>query len=140
MLRLRSLFAEPPAEEAINGRKFNLVQRSFLVYASISQAQAFDSITTEISQLVGETLTENRRIQNLVLAVDLISTADAVSRGESQQLAGELLGFIDRQFPNIRDRFVGITDDENKLPLQGLLISGALALEEIDNEHLFVME
>lgn len=140
MLRLRSLFANPPTEKAITGRKFKLVQMSFLVYASIPQAHAFDSITEEISQLVGETLTENRRIHNLVLAVDLISTAEAISRGEPQQLAGELLEFIDRQFPNLRDRFVGITDDENKLPLQGLLISGALALEEIDNEHLFVME
>ena len=140
MLRLRSLFADPPAEEAINGRKIKLVQRSFLVYASISQAQGFDPINAEISQLVGGTLNENRRIHNLVLAVDLISAADAISRGEPQQLARELLGFIDRQFPNIRDRFVGITDDEIKLPLQGLLISGALALEEIDNEHLFVME
>jgi len=140
MMRLRSFFVDPPAKKVISARRLKFVQRSFLVYASIHQARAFDSITTEISQLVGKTLTENRRIQNLVLAVDLISTADAVSRGESQQLARELLEFIDRQFPNIRDRFMGITDDESKLPLQGLLISGALALEEIDNKRLFVME
>ena len=140
MTRLRSFFADSPAEEAITGRKLKLVQMSFLIYASIPQTQAFDSITAEISQLVSETLNENRQIHNLVLAVDLISTAEAVSRGESQQLAGEILQFIDRQFTNIRDRFVGISDDENTLPLQGLLISGALALEEIDNEHLFVME
>ena len=116
------------------------MQGSFLVYASIHHTQSFDSITAEISQLISETLCENRQIHGLVLVVDLISTADAISRGESKQLAEELLGFIDRQFPNIRDRFVGITDDEIKLPLLGLLISGALALEEIDNEHLFVME
>jgi len=140
MIRLRSLFADQPGKKTISARRLKFVQGSFLVYASIHHTQSFDSITAEISQLISETLCENRQIHGLVLVVDLISTADAISRGESKQLAEELLGFIDRQFPNIRDRFVGITDDEIKLPLLGLLISGALALEEIDNEHLFVME
>jgi len=140
MLRLRSLFSDPPVEEAASYRQSKFVQGSFLVYTSIPQTQSFGSITAEISELISETLNENRQIHNLVLAIDLISTANAVSRGESKQLAGELLEFIDRQFLNIRERFVGITDDESKLPLQGLLITGALALEEIDNVHLFVME
>ena len=111
-----------------------------MVYVSIHQAQAFDSITAEISKLISEMLNENRQIQNLVLAVDLVCIPDAIAGGDAQQLARKILQFIDRKFPNMRDRFVGITDDESKLPLQGLLISGALALEEIDNEHLFVME
>ena len=140
MMRLRSLFADPPVEEAIPGQQLKFVQSSFLVYASIHQTRAFDSIAVEISQLISEMTCENRKIHDMVLAVDLISTPDDISGGGSQQLAGEMLAFIDRQFPTLRDRFVGITDDENKLPLQALLISGTLALEEIDNEHLFVME
>ena len=140
MTRLRSIFADPPAEDTINGRKFKLVQRSFLVYASIHQTRAFDSIAVEIRQLISEMTCENRKIHNMVLAVDLICTPDAIAGGKSQQLAGEMLAFIDRQFPDIRDRFVGITDDEHTLPLYALLITGVLALEEIDNEHLFVME
>jgi len=140
MMRLRSLFADPPMEETIPGRKLKFVQSSFLVYASIYQTRAFDSIVVEISQLISEMTCENRKIHDMVLAIDLICTQDAIAGGEAQQLAGEMLEFIDRQFPTLRDRFVGITDDENKLPLQALLISGTLALEEIDNEHLFVME
>jgi len=140
MARLRSLFADPPMEEAIPDQQLKFVQSSFLVYAGIHQTRAFDSITTEISQLISEMTCENRNIHDMVLAVDLICTPDAISGGRSQQLAGEMLEFIDRQFPTLRDRFLGITDDENKLPLQALLISGTLALEEIDNEHLFVME
>jgi len=139
MMRLRSFFPASPAEEA-NGRKFKLVQRSFLVYVSIHQAQAFDSITAEISKLISETLNGNRQIQNLVLAVDLVCIPDAIAGGDTQQLARKILQFIDRKFPNMRDRFLGITDDEHTLPLYALLITGALALEEIDNEHLFVME
>jgi len=140
MMRLRSLFADPPVEEAIPGQQLKFVQSSFLVYASIHQTRAFDSIAVEISQLISEMTCENRHIHDMVLAVDLISTPEAIAGGESQQLAEEMLEFIDRQFPTLRDRFVGITDNENKLPLQALLISGTLALEEIDNEHLFVME
>ena len=140
MMRLRSLFADPPVEEAIPGQQLKFVQSSFLVYASIHQTRAFDSITTEIGQLIRETIRQDRHINDMVLATDLISTPEAISGGESQQLAGEMLAFIDRQFPDIRDRFVGITDDEHTLPLYALLITGVLALEEIDNEHLFVME
>ena len=140
MMRLRSLFADPPAEETIPDRQLKFVQSSFLVYASIHQTRAFDSIAVEISQLISEMTCENRKIYDMVLAVDLICTPDAIAGGESQQLAGEMLAFIDRQFPTLRDRFLGITDNENKLPLQALLLTGALALEEIDNEHLFVME
>ena len=140
MMRLRSLFADPPVEEAIPGQQLKFVQSSFLVYASIYQTRAFDSIATEIGQLISETIREDKHINDMVLATDLISTPEAISGGESQQLAGEMLAFIDRQFPDIRDRFVGITDDEHTLPLYALLITGVLALEEIDNEHLFVME
>ena len=140
MMRLRSLFADPPVEEAIPGQQLKFVQSSFLVYASIHQTRAFDSITTEIGQLINETIRKDRHIHDMVLAVDLIRTPEAIDGGEAQQLAREMLELIDRQFPTLRDRFVGITDDENKLPLQALLISGTLALEEIDNEHLFVME
>ena len=140
MLRLRSLFVGPPAKKIISARRLKFVQRSFLVYVNIYQTRAVDSITAEIGQIMNETLSENRQIQNLVLAVDLVCTTDVIADGESQQLARKILQFVDRKFPNMRDRFVGITGDENKLPLQGLLISGALALEEIDNEHLFVME
>jgi len=140
MMRLRSFFGYPPMEEVIPGRKLKFVQSSFLVYASIHQTRAFDSIAVEISQLISEMTCENRKIHDMVLAVDLICTPDAIAGGEAQQLAGEVVEFIDRQFTTLRDRFVGITDDENKLPLQALLISGTLTLEEIDNEHLFVME
>ena len=140
MMHLKAHFSSSQLGKADSAQQPKLVQGALLVYASIPQTQSFDSITAEISQLVSDTLNENRKIQNLVLAIDLICVPDNIADGESQQLAGELLGFIDRQFPNIRDRFVGISDDEIKLPLQGLLISGALALEEIDNEHLFVME
>ncbi|MEW6406636.1 MAG: hypothetical protein AB1649_33055 [Chloroflexota bacterium] len=140
MMHLKAHFSSSHLGKADSAQQPKLVQGSLLVYASIPQAQSFDSITAEINQLVSDTLNEHRKIQNLVLAVDLICVPDTIADGESQQLAGELLGFIDRQFPNIRDRFVGITGDESKLPLQGLLISGALAFEEIDNQHLFVME
>ena len=140
MMRLRALVSPSPVEETIPDRQLKFVQSSFLVYASIHQTRAFDSITTEIGQLIRETIRQDRHINDMVLATDLISTPEAISGGESQQLAGEILKFIDRQFPTLRDRFVGITDSENKLPLQALLITGALALEEIDNEHLFVME
>jgi len=126
--------------EAVPGQQLKFVQSSFLVYASIHQTRAFDSIAIEISQLISEVLSENRHIHDMVLAIDLICTPEAIARGESQQLAGEMLAFIDRQFPDIRDRFVGITDDKHTLPLYALLITGALALEEIENEHLFVME
>jgi len=140
MMRLRSLFANPPAAEAASHRQSKFVQGSFLVYTRIHQTQSFDSITAEITQLIIKTLSENRNIHDIVLAVDLICTPEAISRGESEHLAGEILAFVDRQFPNIRDRFLGITDDDHTLPLYALLITGALALEEIDNEYLFVME
>ena len=140
MMRLRSLFADPPVEEAIPAQQLKFVQSSFLVYASIHQTRVFDSIAVEISQIISEMTCENRKIHDMVLAVDLICTPEAIAGGESQQLAGEILEFIDRQFPTLRDRFVGITDDKHTLPLYALFITGALALEEIDNEHLFVME
>lgn len=140
MMRLRYLVSPSPVEETLPDRHLKFVQSSFLVYASIHQTRSFDSIAIEISQLISETLSENRQPHDMVLAVDLICIPDAIAGGEAQQLAGEVVEFIDRQFTTLRDRFVGITDDENKLPLQALLISGTLALEEIDNKHLFVME
>ena len=142
MIRLGSFFSPKPTDKIVRGRQLKMVRSTSLVYGSIHQTRmtSNNSITAQISQLISDTLSERKLIQDIVLAIDLISTSNAISNGKAQKIAIKTLRSIDQQFPNLRDRFVGITDDENTLPLQAILITGALSLEEIDNEHLFVME
>ncbi len=127
---------------ALANKQPRLVRNPSLAYINITHEQLspFSEIKDHINQLVGNTLNQGKQIQDIVLAIDLISTSNAISNGKAQKIAIKTLKFIDRHFPSLRDRFVGITDDEKTLPLQALMITGVLALEEIDNKHLFVME
>jgi hypothetical protein len=96
--------------------------------------------TQQVVELVEETLEDGQKVQNLVIVIDITSSPDLVIKGHAKRLAQSVLSTLDQQYPGLRDRFVGISDDERRLPLRDLMRTGALAWEEIDNQHLFVFE
>lgn len=142
MIRLDAKFLPSLRERISSERQPRLVRGPSLVHESIDLTcvMPIDAIATQIRQLVSDALRKRSMPQDVILAIDLISTKEAIVDGQAQKLAREILKLIDRQFPMLRDRFLGITDEGNNLPLRALLLTGSLALEEIDNEHLFVME
>ena len=97
-------------------------------------------IIRQINALVTEYVSTDQLTKNLVVAIDITCEPDLIAEGIAGQLAQAILSSLDQYYPNLRDRFVGISDDEARLPLHELMRTGKLAYEEIDNQHLFVFE
>ena len=74
------------------------------------------------------------------LAFDVVVTPAQIARGEARRLAKHLLAYIDERYPQIRARFVGVTDDDRRRPGRDVVLLGTLSRDAIDNKHLFVFD
>lgn len=101
-----------------------------------SSLDAYQQITNRVEKFI-ET---GHSPHNVVVASDITCHPDLIGGEFTEHLAKSILISLDQEFPGLRDRFVGISDDENRLPLHGLMRTGALAWEDIDNIHLFIYE
>ena len=98
------------------------------------------TVKMRIDRAIGKPQNDGLLIENLVLACDLIATPDQITDGYAHQVAGDIIRYLDSHYPDLRGRFVGISDDEHLRPMRDGLISGALALGDVDNIHQFVFE
>ena len=79
-------------------------------------------------------------MQSLVLMIDIVCIFEGISPEIARQLSQDVLKWIDQEFPDLRDRFVGVSDDPKSLPLRHLVLTRCMAFGEIDNQHLFIFE
>jgi len=101
---------------------------------------SLDDAKSQLVQIMEGVVIQDHLIQNLVMAIDISLPVKQIDSETAKQLAQKILLSIDHNLPSVRDRFVGISDDEKRLPLRDLLCTGVLAWEEIDNIHLYVFE
>ncbi len=116
------------------------VSGPILVLLKMDIADAMDIGESQIQQAIMKSNLANHPIQKVILAIDISLPAKHLDVHTAQQIAETTLDTVDHCYPAIRDRFVGISDDVKKRPLLDLMCTGKLALEEIDNQHLFVFE
>ena len=119
-----------------------LVQSPVLLYQHLilNATLPIDETNHQVIELVEMTIKDGHLVQNLVVAIDITSTSDLICKGVVADLAQSILLELDQSYPELGDRFVGVSDDEKHLVLKDLMCTGALAWEEIDNQHLFVFE
>jgi hypothetical protein len=106
----------------------------------LDQHQSFRTKKTILDRAIKKPLSDGLQLENLISACDLIATPDQISDGYAHQVANEIIQYLDRRYPDLRGRFVGISDDDYLRPMRDGLISGALALGDVDNVHHFVIE
>jgi len=113
-----------------------------MVYSCLhlEKQESLQTVKMRMDRAIGKPLNDGLLIENLVLACDLIATPDQITDGYAHQVAGDIIRYLDSHYPDLRGRFVGISDDEHLRPMRDGLISGALALGDVDNIHQFVLE
>ena len=128
------------ASDPLGSQSIRQVQCPKIIYHHLEMGNLQTITKEKVVAVVEELPLQDGLIQNSVIAIDISLTVDEIDSGMALQIAQQILQEIDHYYPAIRDRFVGISDDEQKLPLRDLMLTGKLALEEIDNQHLFVFE
>jgi hypothetical protein len=123
-------------------KSVQLVRSPVLLYQHLilDSHLSIDETSYQIIELVENTIKEGQRVQNLVVTIDITCSPEMILEGCAVDLAQSILIELDQYYPELRDRFVGVSDDEKHLVLKDLMCTGALAWEEIDNQHLFVFE
>ena len=79
-------------------------------------------------------------IRRIGLAFDIVATPAQIATGEAGRLAKHLLTYADERFPNLRTRFVGVTDDDAMRPGRDIALLGELSQDAVDNKHIFVYD
>jgi hypothetical protein len=119
-----------------------LVQSPVLLYQHLilDETLPINETSQQVFELVEKSIENAHQTHNLVVAIDIICSPEFIFEGYGADLAQSILFELDQSYPELRDRFVGVSDDEKHLVLKDLMCTGALAWEEIDNQHLFVFE
>ena len=127
---------------AIKKRRLRSIIGPTMVYSCLhlEKHESLQTMKAVIERAIEKPLYDGLLLENLVSACDLIATADQISSGYAHQAADEIIQYIDRHYPDLRGRFVGISDNEHLRPMRDGLISGALALGDVDKVHHFVIE
>jgi len=82
----------------------------------------------------------NIPLNQVSFVFDVIATPEQIKSGTAQRVARLILDYVDQNYPGLLARYVGVTDDENRRPMRDIILTRQLQLEDIDNEHLFVVE
>lgn len=95
-----------------------------------------------ISSQIDEVYTisvKNDPPEKLVLAIDLIASQTQIVNDETEEMAKYILGYIDSKY-KVGNRFVGITDDIDKRPLNDTLILKKPPILENYNRYYGIVE
>jgi len=138
----KSWFLSGRQRQRVKSKACRHVQSPILIYHNLSFdfAKSEQEVIQQVCELVDRNMAKDQFFQNVIVAIDISCPPDLITTGIAGQLAQTILSSLDQQYPVLRDRFIGISDDAKKLPLRDLMQTGKLALEEIDNQHLFVFE
>jgi hypothetical protein len=109
-------------------------------YTTIEQGSLIEERILHIIEILEESSEFDQQIQNLVIAIDITLQLGYLLPKFAEQLALAIFSNLDQRYPELRDRLVGISDDEAFSHLNDFIRTGNLAWEEIDNRHLFVFE
>lgn len=117
------------------------IQVPALVYIHLTHVSEslLDETILQINKVIIKAIADGKPLPCLVLVIDITFSPDGLTNEAAWQMALEIIQVVDQQYPDLQDRFVGISDDPHKLPLRDLL-TNKLKLEEIDNKHLFIFE
>ena len=128
--------------ELKRNRSIRLIQSPVWVHCHLilKDDLSLEELGYQTIDAIEKVIKDDKQIQNLVVAVDITFQTGSMSTKFAVQRAQAILSKLDQNYPKLRDRFVGISDDETCLPLHGLMRTGKLDWEEIDNQHLFVFE
>jgi hypothetical protein len=143
MPSIRSYISSPfKKSKTLTSRKVRLVHSPKLIHHHLQLEENAPTGETirEVIENIENSMEADQQTYNLVVAIDITCQPDLIAEGFAPQLAQSVLLTLDEHFPWLRDRFVGISDDETCLPLHDLMRTGKLTWEEIDNQHRFVFE
>jgi len=61
-------------------------------------------------------------LEDTAVGFDLIATKSQVEKGLARQMGQHIYDYVDREYPNLKSRSVGVTIDENNRPIRDSLI------------------
>ena len=109
-------------------------------HLKLDRDKPFQEAVQQVSGQIEKSLESRQLVQNLVVAIDITCSPDLIADEFAEQFVQSIFTALDQQYPGLRDRFAGISDDEKRLPLRDLMSTGELAWDELDNTHLLVYE
>jgi len=89
---------------------------------------------------LGKALADGRQAANLVLIFDIAASPEQIDSGLALRTAEELMAWIRAQYPGLKEVFLGISDNEEILTARDVLLTGRLALSDVDNRRYFLIE
>jgi len=102
---------------------------------------------TQIVETVRLALADaGNRLDDIGLGFDIVATPEQVQSGRPAQMARHILTYVDKTYPRLRVRVVGVTDDDKRRPIRDMILlrvlgqQPTLSMRDIDDVHIFTYE
>ncbi len=112
------------------------------IYASLymDQMESYEFAETQIEACIQRAGGSGTRHDQMVLGVDIVATPEQIGAGAAHGMGRYILQYVDEEYPDLKIRVVGITDDDERRPIRDGVLTQTLTLDDIDDVHLFTLE
>ena len=93
----------------------------------------------QIRIAIEQALSDGKQMGHLVLFLDIIATQEQIGSGQALSLARQIIEHMRVRYPDLTDRIIGISDNDKVCTAREVLITGNLALSDVDNVHQFLI-
>lgn len=130
--RMQSMGIKPEAQ---------LIIPIVAVYSHVSLAHGENLARAEehIRNAVGKALADGKRMEHILLLFDIIVPQEAITPGQALGLAHQVTDHIQAHYSGVKGRIIGVSNNAKIYTVHDVLLTGKLALADVDNVHQFLI-
>ncbi len=103
-------------------------------------AESFEYAEMQVDGAIRQILQEGGDLSTTAVLCDVVATPEQIRGGAATNVARHILAYVDQNYPTLKTRIVGITDDDNRRLIRDLVLTGRLKKTDIDGVHLLELE
>ena len=104
--------------------------------------ESWEYAEMQIDEMIEQVTRQSASLAQVFIFFDIVATQKQLKTGAAHQIARHLLSYIDTDYPDVRGRMIGITDDDDRRPMRDIFIleeNAGLTENDIDGVHLFML-
>lgn len=95
----------------------------------------------QIDSCLEKTLEEKKTLNDTIVGFDIIATRNQIKNGSAKKMGQRIINYIDKKypFPCLKNRFVGVTKDEDNRPIRDRFIFDK-CIGKDSSKYFFILE
>jgi hypothetical protein len=108
-------------------------------YISLTCEENLRLAEEHIRTAIGKALADGKQVEHIVLLFDIIVPQERITPEQALGLAHQVIDHIQAHYPGLKGRIIGVSNNVKVYTVHEVLLTGKLALGDVDNVHQFLI-